>query len=237
MFQFAGHLTSHSATSVIPVSMNHTVKALSPITTVLIYRGVFNKKYKLITYLTLSPLMVGIMLTCYKGQNAHPGLGYYKGIAYSLVSMMIFVTQNIFAKSRLTVDSAEVLPANASRPERKLDKLSILYFCSLTGFVFTLPVYLISEYTNPRLSLLDMNAFTAMLVAVNGVSHYVQSLLAFQILGLISPINYSIANISKRIIIILVAFVIEGKRLNVVQVLGVMLTCTGLFAYDQYGSR
>lgn len=65
-FQFIGHLTSHKATSDIPVSLVHTIKALSPLVTVLVYRFILNKRYKLRTYLTLIPLSVGIMMTCYK---------------------------------------------------------------------------------------------------------------------------------------------------------------------------
>ena len=66
MFQFIGHITSHKATSLIPVSIVHTIKSLSPIITVLIYRFLFGKSYRMRTYVTLIPLCCGIMLTCYK---------------------------------------------------------------------------------------------------------------------------------------------------------------------------
>ena len=56
MFQFIGHITSHKATSLIPVSIVHTIKSLSPIITVLIYRFLFGKSYRMRTYVTLIPL-------------------------------------------------------------------------------------------------------------------------------------------------------------------------------------
>lgn len=233
VFQFMGHLASHSASLVIPVLLNHTIKALSPITTVFIYRVLFNKEYRSITYITLIPLMVGIMLSCYKGKHGVYGPGYAKGLMFSFISMLVFVSQNIFAKSKLTWKS-ELLPGN-TKPEQKFDKLTILFFASVTGFVFTLPVYLILEYNNEGISLFGLTAYDCLLISINGVSHFLQSLLAFQILGCISPINYSIANILKRIIIILVAFLLEGKPLRAHQILGIILTFGGLFAYDRYG--
>lgn len=240
LFQFVGHLTSHNATSIIPVSLNHTIKALSPITTVFIYRFFFKIKYELITYITLIPLMMGIMLSCYKANKpkvakSDSNDSYELGLVYSFVSMLIFVSQNIFAKNRLT-NKQDELPGNR-RVEKKLDKLSILYYCSIIGFIFTWPIYLILEYNNEKISLLTLNAYSGSLILVNGVSHFMQSLLAFQILGLISPINYSIANILKRIIIILVAFLLEGKKLTYNQIFGILLTFIGLFAYDRFGMK
>lgn len=234
IFQFVGHVTSHNATSIIPVSLNHTIKALSPITTVLIYRFLFQIKYHYITYITLIPLICGIMLSCYKTSSNKVIENYNKGLMFSFISMLIFVSQNIFAKNRLTINN--LLP-NSQKEERKLDKLTILYYCSIIGFLFTLPVYIILEFKAPHLSLGDLNTYNMILILINGVSHFIQSLLAFQILGLISPINYSIANILKRIIIILVAFIIEGKSLTLNQIFGISLTFIGLFAYDRWGMK
>lgn len=242
IFQFIGHLTSHQATSLIPVSLNHTVKALSPILTVLMNRFLFKRQYPLVSYLTLIPLVSGIMLSCYKNKNTNTqsiNNHYYQGIFFSCVSMIIFVSQNIFAKTRLTSKHNDKgsLPLSSSKQEKKLDKLSILFHCSIFGFGMTLPVYLLLEFKSNSFSLFDLNSYVLMLIVINGVSHFLQSLLAFQILSQMSPVNYSIANISKRVIIIIVAFLIEGKKLMLNQVIGIGLTIIGLFAYDKWGSQ
>lgn len=233
LFQFVGHITSHKATSLIPVSLVHTIKALSPLMTVLIYRSFFKIKYKQITYITLVPLVLGIMLTCYKKKTINSGYStYIIGLSYAFCSMMIFVSQNIFAKKRLTI--RDELPM-ASVAEKKVDKLTILCYCSMIGFAFTMPVYLLSEWTNTEFSLGRLNAWIGGLVILNGFAHFLQSLLAFQILGAMSPINYSIANILKRIIIILLAFVWENKSFTRVQGVGLGLTMAGLYCYDRWG--
>ncbi|GME70226.1 unnamed protein product [Ambrosiozyma monospora] len=283
LFQFVGHIASHNATSIIPVSLVHTIKALSPLTTVLIYRVFFGQHFSVKTYATLLPLITGVMLSCVKNNNLLITENlFYKGCIFAFISMLIFVSQNIFAKKILTFESSpkedyftkalnmrvargesasttpilpiSLSPKNMSPPvtpllgnssqslnklvhnaEKKLDKMSVLFYCSLVGFCLTLPVYIISEFTNPVLSvsLIDSDMSTMMLI--NGLSHFVQSIVAFQILGMISPINYSIANILKRIIIISCSIVVEGTKLNSVQWVGLSLTFIGLYCYDKWG--
>lgn len=239
-FQFIGHITSHKATSVMPVSLVHTIKAFSPISTVLIYRVFYKAKYPWATYITLTPLVLGIMLTCYKPKKTTSNSDhYFSGLLYAFISMLIFVTQNIFAKKRLTYNSEETgesLPSFKGKSEKKLDKLTILLFCSITGFVFTIPIYVILEFQNDEFSLLQMNWYLIFLVTMNGFSHFMQSLLAFLLLGSISPINYSIANIMKRIVVILFAFVWESSfSFSGTQGYGIFLTIVGLYCYDQWG--
>lgn len=330
MFQFLGQIASHNATSVIPVSLVHTIKALSPMTTVLIYKVVFNKMFSYKTYFTLIPLILGVMLSCSKNTSKHADDDvFHKGCIFAFISMLIFVSQNIFAKKILTWDEKEkseddeelraneflqkfnwritrtesaistpILPismapppqssssnkkpsfylANSGsvssfnspvstapnsrnpsqldlnklpsehnlgyiNPERKLDKLTVLFYCSIVGFVLTFPVYLISElryfHAFNTLTVLTLNSITINWILVYSVSHFIQSLVAFQILGMVSPINYSIANILKRIIIIAFSIIIEGThtQLSGKQWVGLFLTFIGLYSYDRWGTE
>lgn len=236
VFQFVGHITSHKATSVIPVSMVHTIKALSPFTTVLIYRFVYKMEFKTTTYVTLVPLICGIMLTCYKPKKYVLPPGYTGGLMYAFVSMFIFVSQNIFAKKRLTHESSDkTLPSNTGQP-KKLDKLTILLFCLIIGFLFTMPFYILLEWRNDRFSLAQVTPTLLCLVVLNGFSHFMQSLLAFSLLGTVSPINYSIASIMKRIVVIVFAFVWESLfSFTGFQTYGILLTGIGLYCYDKWG--
>lgn len=323
MFQFVGQIASHNSTSIIPVSLVHTIKALSPLTTVLIYRFIFKKKFSVKTYLTLIPLVTGVMLSCTRNSNLNLSDSlFFRGSLFAFISMLIFVSQNIFAKKILTWDdesdkdgsgyisnnnsnddddvdrrardflnrfnwritraesatSTPILPVSMSPPKtpksffnmfnassppsptqlpelsefsvkgnynitnsstKKLDKISVLFYCSVVGFILTLPFYLISEFKNLnnkfQLSLSDLSPEITNLILMYGLAHFVQSLMAFQILGMVSPVNYSIANILKRIIIISCSIVIEGITLSAQQWLGLALTFVGLYCYDKWG--
>ncbi|VEU23636.1 DEKNAAC105060 [Brettanomyces naardenensis] len=292
-FQFVGQIANNKATSVIPVSLVHTIKALSPLTTVLIYRFLFQKQFSAQTYVTLLPIIFGVMLSCTKPGGVAHGQDdfFHTGCVFAFISMLIFVSQNIFAKKFLTyeayshgaakdkesgivnalnirfasTDSAPVtpiLPVSMSADERRngsvsvtplygnssqslnklvkdsdrqLDKISVLFYCSIVGFVLTLPFYLLSEWSNPVFSLKLIDRHVVSLMLVYGVAHFMQSIVAFQILGLISPINYSIANILKRIIVISWSIFLEGAQLSVTQWIGLSLTFSGLYAYDRWG--
>lgn len=188
--------------------------------------------------------MLGIMLTCYRPLGSLKSSGYVSGLVYASISMLIFVLQNIFAKKRLTikeddgVQQTSQLPTHTSKQIKKLDKLTILLFCSVIGFIFTMPVYIISEFRNDVFSLATVTPYLMFLVVLNGVLHFLQSLLAFLLLGSISPVNYSIVNIMKRIAVIAFAFVWESSfSFSGAQSYGLVLTAIGLYAYDRWGTN
>lgn len=254
MFQFVGHITSHNATSLVSVSTVHTIKALSPLVTVLGYRTVFGVRYPTATYLTLCPLVLGIMLTCLFRSSGKVGgeTHYFRGLFYAFILMLIFVSQNMFAKRIVTYQAnllgdkySNILPVDKAEEqakkrlvEKKLDKLTILFFCLIIGFCFTFPLYLSSEFfSNTVYSLSKIDVRVMILMVGHGLVHFVQALLAFHILGLISPVSYSIANIFKRIVVIVAALFWEGQTLNLVQGIGLVLTITGLYCYDRWGAK
>jgi solute carrier family 35 protein E1 len=238
MFQFVGHITSHQATSLIPVSLVHSVKALSPLTTVFAYRTWYDTRYPTVTYLTLLPLMFGVIMTCFGNNTATKSAdGFFKGLFYAFISMIIFVSQNIFAKKILTWKDTG-LPTETEvqkQSEKKIDKITILLYCSLIGFALTLPIYIISEFSNETFTLWEINTKVFILFLLHGASHFMQAMLAFHLIGLVSPVNYSIANILKRIVVIAMALVWERQSVNMNQGLGLLLTMAGLYAYDRWG--
>lgn len=251
VFQFVGHITSYKATSLIPVSLVHSMKALSPIITVGYYRFFQGKHYNPMTYLTLIPLILGVMVTCWSTHgNKKPnsktneaGLSMFTGLLHASISMLIFVSQNIFAKSILTVRVKKgILPSSESSPtlEKKevspiqIDKITILFYCSCIGFLLTLPLFLTGELFKHQSVFQDMSTRTLYLILFHGVTHFCQAMLAFQLIGMLSSVNYSVANIMKRIVIISVALIWES-RLNFVQLLGLSMTLGGLYGYDKWG--
>ncbi|CCE64572.1 hypothetical protein TPHA_0I00660 [Tetrapisispora phaffii CBS 4417] len=257
IFQFLGHITSHKSTSLIPVSLVHSIKALSPIITVVYYRFVHKKQYNTMVYCTLLLLICGVMTTCWKGslqnksENNESSLQNLKGLIYAFLSMLIFVSQNIFAKGILTVKkSPGILSSSSSSSSissvsstdlkrisfspNQLDKLTILFYCSIMGTMLTMPAFITSELMKENNFYLDLNIELFLLILLHCVTHFIQALLAFQLIGMISPVNYSVANIMKRIVIISVALIWEAQ-LNVRQIFGLGLTIAGLFGYDRWG--
>ncbi|CAI4052271.1 hypothetical protein SKDZ_15G4430 [Saccharomyces kudriavzevii ZP591] len=256
IFQFIGHITSHKAVSMIPVSLVHSVKALSPIITVGYYKLFEHRYYNPMTYYTLLLLIFGIMITCWSTHGNRVVSDEKKcsssiGLFFAFISMIIFVSQNIFAKNILTIrrkvgilpsSSTDDFTAKEEQPNSdktrysplQVDKITILFYCSCIGFLLTLLPFLTSELVHGDSVIGDLTLKVICLVVIHGIAHFFQAMLAFQLIGLLSSINYSVANILKRIVVIFVAIFWETK-VNFAQLFGVTLTIAGLYGYEKWG--
>lgn len=232
-FQIVGHIFSNSATSQIPVSLVHAIKSLSPLLTVVAYATIFRVKYNWMTYIALVPLTTGVIMACSAEFRARPA-----AIFYAFMSCLVFVTQNIWAKTLLTTGSY-----SHSGGEKSLDKVTIIFWCACVGFVGTLPIWLVTDgwdvITTGGYHLINGGTPTKLLVLVtlNGFSHFCQNLLSFTILGSVSTVSYSIASLLKRVFVMSAAIMWFGQSMKFAQGFGIALTFVGLYIYDRFGTK
>lgn len=83
----------------------------------------------------------------------------------------------------------------------------------------------------------DYHSVPWTLLILNGLSYFTQSLLAFQILGMLSTVSYSIAAMMKRIVVITVSIIILGKSVSPLGIFGIFCVGSGLLVYDRWGGR
>lgn len=224
----------------IPVQLVHTIKGLAPLMTVLAYRSFFDARYSRSTYLSLLPLTLGVIMACSASFKAN-----LPGLIYAFGSTILFVTQNIVSK-KIFEDAAQAEADGKPIGRRKPDKLNLLCYSSAFAFLFTFPIWLwsealpmFSEYMDDgsiklriRPGSLDHGAL-ALEFIFNGTFHFGQSLLAFVLLGLVSPVTYSVASLIKRVAVIIFAIVWFGIPMTTVQGVGFVLTFLGLYLYDR----
>lgn len=226
VFNVLGHAFGSLAVSRVEVSLVHTIKALSPLFTVLSYAVFFRVEYSARTYASLIPLMLGVVLACTSLSKSRRD--DVVGFAAALVSTLIVVAQNIFSKKLLK--PAESAATNA--PE-KLDKVNILFYSSACSVVLMLPMcmyYDAHRMISPAAPQIGLH--TLYLLTVNGVVHFAQNMLAFQVLAHVSPVTYSVANLFKRVFVILVAIAWFGQAVTALQWIGLLLTFVGLYMYN-----
>lgn len=240
-FQIGGHLLSSAATTVIPVSLVHTIKGLSPLFTVVAYRLIFDIRYPIATYLSLIPLTLGVMLACSADLK-----GNIMGIIYAFLAAVIFVTQNIFSKRLFN----EAAVAEASGvPSRKLDKLNLLCYSSGMAFLLTSPIWFCTEGTallqdffhdgsidlvegHPSKPTFDHGRLAIEFV-FNGTFHFGQNIIAFVLLSMVSPVTYSVASLIKRVFVVVIAIIWFQNPTTKIQGIGIALTFFGLYLYDK----
>lgn len=241
-FQVGGHILSSDAMAKMSVPLVHTIKGLSPLFTVLAYRLFFGVRYSTSTYLALVPLILGVMMACSANFSAN-----FVGLSYALGSALLFVTQNIVSK-KLFNDAAAAEYDTAPVRFRKPDKLNLLCYSSGIAFLTTIPLWLWSEGFGIMSEVLQdasVNLSTkpgavdhgrlALEFIFNGVFHFVQNMVAFVLLSMVSPVTYSVASLFKRVFVILFALVWFGNRMTTVQAVGIALTFVGLYLYDRCG--
>ncbi|SCZ93751.1 BZ3500_MvSof-1268-A1-R1_Chr6-3g08862 [Microbotryum saponariae] len=238
LFQIAGHVFSSMAIARVPVSTVHTIKALSPLFTVMAYAMLFRVSYSSATYLALLPLTVGVMLACSFDLRANA-----VGFLCALGSTLVFVSQNIFSKKLLPKESSTGAHVNTGGPNSgKLDKLNLLFYSSGMAFVLMIPIWLYSDGsallfrpTPPALA--NAPPGTAASLAfnffLNGTVHFAQNLIAFSILARTSPVTYSIASLVKRIAVICIAIIWSGQKVTLLQGMGMTMTFGGLWMYNR----
>ncbi|KAI5368217.1 putative sugar phosphate transporter domain-containing protein [Septoria linicola] len=239
-FQIGGHILNSDAMARLPVSLVHTIKGLSPLMTVLAYRIFLNVRYSIPTYLSLIPLTLGVILACSASFRAN-----FLGLVYAFGSAILFVTQNIVSKKIFT-DSARAEADGVPVGRRKPDKLNLLCYSSLMALLFTTPIWVWSEgitllgdflYDGSidltvRPNSLDHGRLTLEFL-FNGTFHFGQSLVAFVLLGMTSPVTYSVASLIKRVAVIMFAIVWFGNPMSRTQGAGFLLTFAGLYLYDR----
>lgn len=149
----------------------------------------------------------------------------------------------------------------------KPDKMSITFYISLIGFCFSSSGiisnevskfvkylwnkgdYISSNADHEKINILPLLG----LIILDSLSHFLQTLLAFHLLGLIPALSYSIASMLKRIVIITVSILLavdstrmyndktgSGKlfsRITNGQIGGLFLIGIGLYSYDRWGSK
>lgn len=222
------------------MSLVHTIKGLSPLFTVLAYRFIFHIHYATATYLSLIPLTLGVVLACSVEFS-----GNLFGIFCAFSGAIIFVTQNIFSK-KLFNEAARAEADGQLARSRKLDKLTLLCYCSGLAFLLTAPLWLWTEgfgllrdffhdgalELSNRKDALDHGRLTLEFV-FNGIFHFGQNIIAFVLLSMVSPVTYSVASLIKRVFVIVVAIVWFGSRTTFVQAAGIALTFVGLYLYDR----
>jgi drug/metabolite transporter (DMT)-like permease len=150
------------------------------------------------------------------------------GLVCSLNSTLIFVAQNIFSK-KLVSEAAIVQISTAP----KLNKLNLLFYSSSFAFLFMLPLWLYYDGGNFYRGNIELNLKLIYLLSLNGMAHFSQSILAFSVLALVSPITYSIASLCKRIFVITASIIYFSDSISFIQGCGILITFIGLRLYHK----
>jgi len=145
------------------------------------------------------------------------------GLISALVSTMGFSLQNIFSKKVLK--------------ETTIHHLSLLHMLAKLALFMFLPVWFVLDVrkiANDNTWIESNKVFeTCCLLFLDGLLNFLQNVIAFSILNLVTPLTYSVANATKRISVITVSLLLLRNPVTLPNVFGMSLAISGVFMYNK----
>ncbi|XP_075156043.1 solute carrier family 35 member E1 homolog [Haematobia irritans] len=214
--KFLASVTSHISLWKVPVSYAHTVKATMPLFTVILSRLLFREKQPSLVYFSLIPIITGVGIATLTEISFD-----MMGLISALISTMGFSLQNIFSKKVLKDTGIHHL-----RLLHLLGKLALFMFLPIWLYVDSFKVI-----KHPAIINLDYRVIA--LLFADGVLNWLQNIIAFSVLSLVTPLTYAVASASKRIFVIAVSLLILGNPVTWLNCFGMGLAILGVLCYNR----
>lgn len=203
------------------VAYTHTVKATLPIFAVGLSRMIMGQRHSWLQLCSLLPVVGGVMLSSHVESELDA-----IGIGCALMSVFVLACQNLSTKHVMAfhgVDSGTLVLATA-----------------LVALVGMVPLWMASDglaFWRGELLPGGPSGFEARtsfmkLLFAHGAANTVQTLSAFAFLKRVAPVTYAVANVSKRMTVIIGALIYYGGGVTTAKLWGLFMSSVGLGLFN-----
>lgn len=216
--KFLSSVFSHISIWKVPVSFAHTVKASMPLFTVMLSRIITGERQTSQVYVSLVPIILGVAVASVTEISFD-----LLGMMSALVSTCGFSLQHIFSK--------KVLHDTGIHHLRLLHMLGYLALFMFAPIWAIFDLWRIIQHTNIAPST-DMTHIMGYLF-LDGLLCWLQNIIAFSVLNLVSPLTYAVANASKRIVVISFSLFMLRNPVTSFNIFGMFLAIGGVLFYNK----
>ncbi|DBA03665.1 TPA: hypothetical protein N0F65_006844 [Lagenidium giganteum] len=199
----------------VPVAVAHTCKASQPFFNVLMAYAVYRSKFSLATYLSLVPIVVGVIMASVSEMGMN-NLAV-SGIAFAVISALLGVVQSMYAKFLL-------------RSRVMQDSINLHFYSAFLSFAINTPVVMYSSFQADKMP--NGGPFPYVTVLFCSLMYFVGSFCSSMVLGDVTELTYSIMGTMKRVVIIVSAIIYFGNPVTIQSVTGMILAIGGVGAYQ-----
>lgn len=207
--QVAAHFLTSFSMSLVPLSYTHTVKAMGPLFTVVVSTLFLSKTYSRKVWVSLLFILMGVSLA-----SATELVFDVYGLLAAVSAALIGVVQSLYSKFMLSSMS--------------ISHVHLLFYSSTISFLLLLPLALVYDGTRVLEAQLAPVSWHLVLLAM---THFSQSIGAFQFLAYVTPLAYAIANTAKRLSIIVSSVLYFSHPVSYLNALGMLIAFGGQAYY------
>lgn len=215
--RFATIVCSLITLKYVAVSFSETIKSSAPIFTAIIAWFMLGDKSSVFVNLSLLPIMAGLSL-CTVTELSFNMVGFISALLNNVMDCF----QNVFSKKLLSSDHPY------SPPE-------LQFYTSAAAIAVQLPFWFFLEWPGEIKWTEDRHLIFVFLL--NGFMFYMQSLTAFGLMSLLSPVTFSVSNTAKRALLIWLSVLVFGNEVTTLSAIGTIMVTCGVFLYQRAKSH
>jgi solute carrier family 35 protein E2 len=199
----------------VAVSFTETVKSSAPFFTVLFARLMLGERTSLMVNLSLIPVVGGLAL-CSASELSFTLIGFSAAIMTNCIDCV----QNVFSKKLLST--------------KGYNYVNLQFFTSAAALLVQLPVMVYLNWGESFFG--DLTKDLVMSLVINGIFFHMQSVMAYGVMGLVSPVTQSVVNTLKRALLICISIQLFHNDMAILSAVGTAVCVLGVLAYN-YASR